>query len=296
MQGNTVQIRVQVIDISPQVLDLRVPTYLKAADLSQRIARDAGLQSHWPNRQRRLYWLRARGRLLREEESLQDLGVIDNELVFILPQPQAELGVIEQDPDYPKINHYAGRGYPLLIATVSGILAWSVAWGMALTASQHWAVANFPAFGLGILSIAFSRHAWGGRASRVRVFLVGGVMYLLALFPAFLVPMLLGPLNLRDFFLAFAPGILTGIVGLMLAWVAWWGAVEPLPPRKVIQDAKGEESEQSCAICRQDIAEDVSMLCQYKCGRPFHKGCHAAKKAIYRGNTDFCEVCNARLT
>ena len=40
----TIQVRIQVIDMKPQVLDLRVPVYLKASDLSQRIIRDAGLE------------------------------------------------------------------------------------------------------------------------------------------------------------------------------------------------------------------------------------------------------------
>ena len=111
----TIQVRIQVIDMKPQVLDLRVPVYLKASDLSQRIIRDAGLEPFWPNRKRKLYWMRARGRLLQDHETLQELGVIDNELIYILPQPLPEMGVVEQNPDYPKINDYLGQGLPLLV-------------------------------------------------------------------------------------------------------------------------------------------------------------------------------------
>ncbi len=45
MESNTVQLKVQVIDMNPQTLDLQLPLYLRASDLSQRIARDAGLQA-----------------------------------------------------------------------------------------------------------------------------------------------------------------------------------------------------------------------------------------------------------
>ena len=64
MDQNTVSLRVQVIDMEPQILDLRLPIFLKSSDLSQRIAREAGLQAYWPDRTRKLYALRARGRLL----------------------------------------------------------------------------------------------------------------------------------------------------------------------------------------------------------------------------------------
>ena len=45
--SQTVTVRVQVIDMESFTLDLRVPNYLPARDLTQRIARDAGLEAHW---------------------------------------------------------------------------------------------------------------------------------------------------------------------------------------------------------------------------------------------------------
>src|SRR6478735_8832344 len=91
-------------------LDLQVPTYLPARDLTQRVARDAGLDAFWPDGKRRLYWLRARGRLMSDEEKLQDLGVVNGELVYLLPEPPAGSGVFEQPPDYPEQHPYSGAG------------------------------------------------------------------------------------------------------------------------------------------------------------------------------------------
>src|SRR5689334_10487542 len=85
--AGTVPVRVQVIDLEPFALDMVVPTYLPAKDLTQRVARDAGLGAYWPDGTRRLFYLRARGRLLGEEEKLQDLGVIPYELLHLLPEP-----------------------------------------------------------------------------------------------------------------------------------------------------------------------------------------------------------------
>ena len=174
--NKTIQVRIQVIDIKPQVLDLRVPVYLKASDLSQRIIRDAGLEPFWPNRKRKLYWLRARGRLLQDHETLQNLGVIDNELIYILPQPLPEMGVVEQSPDYPKVNDYLGQGLPLLIFMLFAIMMWSFCWGITINASQHWLVSILPSMGVSVLCISFSRHAWGGSPSHPRV---GGTAFFL---------------------------------------------------------------------------------------------------------------------
>ena len=95
--AQTVTVRVQVVDMKPFLLDLTVPTYLPARDLTQRIARDAGLDAYWQDGRRRLYWLRARGRLMNESETLSDLGVINSELVYLLPEPPAGTGVGERD-------------------------------------------------------------------------------------------------------------------------------------------------------------------------------------------------------
>ena len=118
----TVSVRVQVVDMNSFTLDLRVPTYLPAKDLTQRVARDAGLDAYWPDGKRRLYWLRARGRLLQDNENLGDLAVINGELVYLLPQPPAGSGVLEQPPDYPENRGYAGKGTLALVGSVLGVV------------------------------------------------------------------------------------------------------------------------------------------------------------------------------
>ncbi|MFN7146724.1 MAG: EsaB/YukD family protein, partial [Myxococcota bacterium] len=116
-EQNVVQVRVQVIDMKSFTLDLQVPTYLPARDLTQRVARDAGLDSHWDDGRRRLYWLRARGRLMGDDEKLSDLGVVNGELVYLLLEPPAGSGVVEQGPDYPETHGYAGAGTLVLLGS-----------------------------------------------------------------------------------------------------------------------------------------------------------------------------------
>ena len=99
MSQNTVVLRIQVIDMDPRTLDLTLPAYLPASDLSQRIARDAGLKRYWENNTRKHYQLRARGRLMQRNETLKDLNVVDNELIYILPQIRPNSLVQEQYPD-----------------------------------------------------------------------------------------------------------------------------------------------------------------------------------------------------
>src|SRR5262245_30855359 len=127
MQGEqTVLVRVQVIDLRAFTLDLVVPTYLPARDLTQRVARDAGLEAFWGDGKRRLYWLRARGRLLRDDEKLSDLGIVEGELVYLLPEPPHGSGVVEQTPDYPITHEYAGKGALTLVSTLVGVVLWAL--------------------------------------------------------------------------------------------------------------------------------------------------------------------------
>ena len=51
--AGTVPVRVQVIDLETNALDMVVPTYLPASDLTQRVARDAGLGAYWEDGTRR---------------------------------------------------------------------------------------------------------------------------------------------------------------------------------------------------------------------------------------------------
>ena len=69
MSLSGVRLRIQVIDIEPRQLDVTVPRYIPVSDLSQRVVRDAGMQSHWANRFRRHYYIHARGRMLDHSET-----------------------------------------------------------------------------------------------------------------------------------------------------------------------------------------------------------------------------------
>ncbi len=308
-QQQTVQVRVQVIDMDAFTLDLQVPTYLKARDLTQRVARDAGLKAYWDDGRRRLYWLRARGRLLGDEETLGDLGVIDGELVYLLPEPPAGSGVIEQNPDYPPTRGYAGKGTLALVGALLVCLSWAIGWGLALSVHRSvWTVWP-PGLGLGLLSIGFARHAWGGSGAQLRVLLTGMVLFPMLMVLALLVPVLFVPLfeslgtqasmaspDAVRLFGESIGGLIMGFVGVFLGWLAWWGAVEPLPREQQVQAEVNQQAAGAvvpCGICGGEVTADVRWECQYGCGRYFHVGCYKARTAVYRGDERKCAVCNA---
>ncbi len=293
----TVQVRVQVIDMNSFTLDLRVPTYLPARDLTQRIARDAGLDAYWPDGRRRLYWLRARGRLLQDGENLGDLGVINGELVYLLPEPPAGSGVLEQPPDYPENRGYAGKGTAPLLGSVFTILLWGLGWGAALSVERTAWTVMLPGLGMGLLCCAFARHAWGGQGSAPRVAATGMILFLFVLVLTFLAPVLITGEDWRAVYSQSVSGLITGMVGVMVGWLAWWGPVEPLPPLQLQQAAPVSEvaAVVPCGICGGNVTVDVRMECSYGCGRYFHTGCYKAKMSVYRGDPRMCGVCNARV-
>ena len=291
----TVTIRVQVVDLNSFTLDLQVPTYLQARDLTQRVARDAGLTAHWDGGRRRLYWLRARGRLLGDDETLADLGVIDGELVYLLPEPPAGSGVLEQTPDYPANQGYAGRGTLALVGSLFLVVGWAIAWGFAMSMERTELTVWAPGFALGLLCSGFARHAWSGAGNQLRVVLTALVLFPMLMVPAVLVPYFYG----EDPALVFSDavgGLVFGVVGVFLGWMAWWGAVEPLPREQEVRQAVQEQAAAAvvpCAICGGDVTSDVRWECQYGCGRYFHVGCYKARTAVYRGDDRRCAVCNA---
>ena len=291
----TVNVRVQVVDLDAFTLDLQVPTYLKARDLTQRVARDAGLTAFWDDGRRRLYWLRARGRLWGDDETLGDLGVIDGELVYLLPEPPAGSGVVEQAPETPKTRGYAGRGTLALIGGLVLALLWSLGWGVALSVERTMATVVLPGLGLGLLCMGFARHAWSGPGSQLKVLFTGMLLMPMVMVMAFLVPVFLGQDPVVVFTESVA-GLLTGFVGVFLGWLAWWGAVEPLPREQAVQQQVQQQAAAAvvpCGICGGDVTVDVRWECQYGCGRYFHVGCYKARTSVYRGDPRKCAVCNA---
>lgn len=293
---NTVQLRVQVIDLHPRVLDLQLPTYIPASDLTHRIARDAGLQAYWPNGLRRTYGLRARGRMMHNLETFDHLGIIDNELVYLLPQPPDGMGIVEQDPDYPITHSYTGQGLMAVISTILLTFIWVAGWGMALTQSQHWLVSTLPGLGLGVLCVAFARHSFGGRANRIRVLLLALGLGFVSLIPTLLLVPRITSLPFTVFLVNIIPGVLAAVASVLLSWVAWWGPVEPLAKKPKQHEIHIQEQEQrTCEICGLHVEEHVLESCVHQCGRVFHLGCYQARLAIYRGPPGFCQVCSKKI-
>lgn len=296
-EQNVVQVRVQVIDMKSFVLDLQVPTYLPARDLTQRVARDAGLDSHWDDGRRRLYWLRARGRLMADEEKLSDLGVINGELVYLLPEPPAGSGVLEQPPDYPVNHGYAGAGTLSLLGSLSLVFLWALGWGTALADSRDFAVVSLPGLAMGLFCSSFARHAWGGRGNQLRIVATGLFLQLMITVIAFLSPVLFQDAGVLDVYRDSVPGLILGMLGVFIGWLAWWGAVEPLPS---VQAQRQEAvthvvSTVPCGVCGLPVEPTVRVECQHACGQYFHAGCHKAKAAVYRGDRSKCAICSRRV-
>ena len=159
--AGTVQIRVQVVDVDPAALDMIVPTYIAAKDLSQRIARDANLGAYWPDGSRRDFWIRARGRILNSEEKLDELGVVNGELIHILPQPPANSGVIERPPELPpKTNQGMIRNLRMVRAALM-LFGFAVAWGIGLSVGPGLLTTLIPAIAAGVLATTVARHFFG---------------------------------------------------------------------------------------------------------------------------------------
>ena len=294
----TVRVRVQVIDMQPQLLQLQLPTYLPTRDITQRIARDAGLPAHWEDKRRRLYWIEARGRLLGEDETLAQVGIVNHELLYLLPEPPVQDGVLEQPPDYPENRGYAGKGLGAVVANLSVLLVWAVAWGLALLMERNIWVVTLPGLATGLFSVSLSRHMWGGQGSQPRIMFTAVPIFVLVFVVVFLPSVLSeGIDHVTTVYRESVAGFVTGLVGIFMGWLAWWGAVEPLPAKgqKVELAATTSTVKVNCAICQGDVTPEVRVDCPYNCGHIFHSGCHQARLAVHRGDPRFCAVCNARV-
>jgi len=294
IEEHTVNVRVQVIDMKSFILDLQVPNYLPARDLTQRIARDAGLDSHWPDGRRRLYWLRARGRLLEDHEALKDLGVVPSELVYLLPEPPPGSGVMEQVPDYPKNEGYMAKGIFALLGSIALVITWSVGWGVALSVARTPLITIFPGIGLGLLCASLARHLWGsGPGNSPRVVATGLLLFLGIASVAFAAPALFGDEALGTMYSEAIPGFVSGLAGVLVGWLAWWGPVEALPEQpKVTQEAVQAIATVPCGVCGLPVTPEVRFDCPHRCGRVFHVGCHKARVSVYRGDARKCPICN----
>jgi hypothetical protein len=287
--AGTVSVRVQVIDLEPFALDMVVPTYLPTKDLTTRVARDAGLGAFWPDGTRRSFYLRARGRLLGDEEKLQDLGIVPNELLHLLPEPPPGSAVEERPPEYPPSKGYTAAGNLNVVSGLTLVLAWTIAWSAALSVSPTVWMGLLPGTGLALFTTSFARHLWGGAGSRFRIPLTGALVYFPLVLLATTGPILSG-IAPRDLIIALAPAGIGGFLGIVLAWLAWAGAVEPLPKitAKQVQDAVAAMT-WSCGICGGVVTQDNKADCQFACGRVFHAGCYKARQALSAEGG--CSVC-----
>lgn len=289
-EAGTVPVHVQVIDLQPFSLDMTVPTYLPARDLTQRVARDAGLGAYWEDGTRRTFYLRARGRLLQDEEKLEQFGVVPYELVHLLPQPPEGSGLEERPPEYPANKGYAGAGNLALAVSLMVVFVWTGLWAVALSESPSIVVGLFPGVALSLLATSLARHGWGGVGSQIRIPITGLIVYvcLLVLAGMFAVP--LGAEPLSRLIVALGTALIGGAMGVLVGWLAWYGAVEPLPKvtAKQVQDAEALVT-WPCGICGGAVTVDVKAECRYQCGRVFHVGCYNAKSALGDGGS--CAVC-----
>jgi hypothetical protein len=285
-------VRVQVIDLYPQVVDLVVPTFLPARDLTQRIVRDAGLGAWWEDGRRRTYALRARGKVLADDECLADLEVTAYELLHLLPEPRAEGGVVERPLEWP-----ADHPLPLSMASkvwrVLGLTAWFVLWTLASYVSPGMGVAWFGALVTQVLAAGAVRAALPGSHPGVTSGLAAGFGLVLA-WPPCLALWLASPVASAA--LVWGSMVMLGtLVGAGVAHLVWLGPVEPLTVADRAM-AKGEEVEtqvHSCHLCREEVAPDVAALCRYGCGRVMHSGCLSHRTSMAKG--DDCEVCGIAL-
>lgn len=291
--ANVVQLRVQVIDLNAFTLDLQVPRYLPAKDVSQRIARDAGLEAFWANNKRRLYYLRARGRLLGESETLQDIGVVDGELVYLLPEPPPDGQVVEQVPEYPETHDYPAAGWGPLIGTLALMMAWALGWGWALVHDRGLLTVLLPGLGLGFLAATLSRHAFGGKGTELRIPVLAMFLHTIITVLAFIPPLFLSGTDLVGLLVQGIPGLIVGYASVFIGWLSWWGAVPPLPRRAAQPQGQvtSNAAQLPCNICGLPVDTAVQSFCRHGCGRIFHSGCYAAKTAVYRGDPSLCAIC-----
>lgn len=289
--AGTVAVRVQIIDLQPFSLDLVLPTYLPARDLTQRVARDAGLGGYWPDGTRREYYLRVRGRLLQAEEKLQELGVVPHELLHLLPQPPPGSGLEERPPEYPATHPYAAAGNLNVAMGLLVVMVWTAAWAAALTVDHGLVQGLLPGIGLSLLCTSLSRHLWGGLGSQIRIPVTGFVIYVPLMVMAGL-PTVVSSSDLAGVVLALGSAFIGGAVGILVGWLAWYGPVEALPVTSP-KDVKQAEARVTwpCAICGGAVTPDVKAECVHACGRVFHQGCYAAKTALGAHSGKTCVVC-----
>jgi hypothetical protein len=131
----------------------------------------------------------------------------------------------------------------------------------------------------------------------VRIALTGLVLQLMITLIAFLSPVLLAGASVLDVYRESVPGLILGMLGVFLGWLAWWGAVEPLPPKQQLEVEQAPQviATVPCGVCAGGVEPGVRIECQHGCGQYFHQGCHKAKTTVYRGDRSKCAVCARKV-
>lgn len=288
--AGSVPVRVQIIDLEARSLDVVVSTYLPAGDLTQRLATDAGLKTHWEDGERRKYWLRARGRILGDDEKLQDIGVVPYELLHLLPEPPKGSEVVERPPEYPPNRGYEASGTLNIAWGLAVIMVWASLWSLALSVDQRALVIFIPGAAQAGLCTTLARHLWGGSGSRMRIPMTGFMVYSLVAALTLVPTMAFAPLSGQQKVIIGALAFVAGMFGCLISWLAWYGAVEPLP-KITSQEAEAAQGalQYPCGICGGPVTDDVKADCVYKCGRVFHIGCYQTRQSMSTGAS--CAVC-----
>jgi hypothetical protein len=287
-QAGTVPVRVQVIDLNPRIVDLVVPTFLAADDLTQRVARDVGLGGWWEDGTRRQFLLRARGRVLGGHERLQDVGIVPYELLHLLPEPRQGAPVQERP---------LGVTLPLSVPPSRATIVWRtialVVWvglfslsaSTAPTLASSWA----GGFGLGFLAVN-AAHGW----THGRRGLWPGPIALIVAVVAIAAPLALGIASVPFPFDRLGIGLMT-LIGLAMGWLGgllvWLGPiVEPdIAARRQVAGGAQQPSQVLCGVCGMPALPDVQELCRHGCGLVFHRGCVRAREAVAAPGA--CAVC-----
>lgn len=135
--------------------------------------------------------------------------------------------MLEQSPEYPRAQDYAGAGLLNLFASLGGVALWAIAWGIALVHSRSLGVVLLPGLALGMLCASLARHAWGGRPSRVRIAATGLLLQVVTTVVAFLTPFIASrvqdgavPLGIVEVLRDAIPGLILGFAGVFFGWLA----------------------------------------------------------------------------
>jgi hypothetical protein len=294
-EAQTIQVRVQVVDVHPSTLELVLPAFLPAGDLSQRIARDAGLEAFTEDGRRRTFWLRARGRVLEDKETLADLKIIRHELLHLLPEPPAGSGVVEQAGI--TAEGVVPEATPRIVMALAWPVLWAFFWGLALTVDRQWWATLIPGLALGMLCVSMAKRVIPVAGRDVKLLLMAMGLCAL-LIPLALVPAIYLGQGAGTVLVEASPGIIAAVLGTVIGWLAWWTPIEALPER-TRQDSgiasAAEEVLAACGLCGVAVEKAVQKACPYSCGKLFHKGCYQARLSAAGSSEDECGLCGADL-